>query len=255
VLDLAVYYAEKRWPVFPLAEGCKVPAIPKARGGHGCLDATLDVNRIKAWWQEYPQANIGIATGRRSGLLVIDVDPRKTSDWLASVNLLKLPETFRVRTASGGFHFYFGLPTASKITIGAALLPGIDWRGNGGYVVGAGSVVNDVTYEIVQRLAIAPAPSGLLERIAWYRKGSRFAAVNDTGRMVIPDGRRNTQLFRVACALRRFGVDLNALCAALEAINADHCSPPMTAARVRAVAASAMRYMPDATAHPIEIRK
>lgn len=256
MIDLALHYARRNWPVFPLAEGGKVPVISKERGGHGCLDATLDTNRISAWWRDYPHANIGIATGRRSGLLVIDVDPRKTPNWLASFNELKLPETFRVRTASGGVHLYFGLPSeATKITIGSDLLPGIDWRGNGGYVVGAGSVVNGVTYEIVQRVAIAPAPAALLERLMSHRKGSRVTAVNDTGRMVIPDGQRNTQLFRIACAVRRFGVDFNALCAALEVINADHCAPPMTGDRVRAVAASAMRYMPDATARPMELRR
>ena len=94
MIDLALHYASKRWPVFPLAAGTKVPAIAKERGGHGCTDATLDVKRIEAWWTEYPQANVGIATGSRSGLLVVDIDPRKTTDWLASVNALNLPQTF-----------------------------------------------------------------------------------------------------------------------------------------------------------------
>ncbi|EQD41166.1 protein containing DNA primase/polymerase, bifunctional, partial [mine drainage metagenome] len=76
MIELARHYVSRGWPVFPLAAGGKVPAIPRERGGHGCLDATLDMNRVEHWWSEYPDANVGISTGRRSGLLVIDVDPR-----------------------------------------------------------------------------------------------------------------------------------------------------------------------------------
>jgi hypothetical protein len=249
MMDLALYYASRRWPVFPLATGSKLPAIAKTRGGHGCLDATLNATQIEAWWSEFPEANIGIATGRRSGLLVIDVDPRKTPDWLASVNQLRLPQTFTVRTASSGFHLYFVLPDGAKISIGADLLPGIDWRGNGGYVVGAGSVVGGVTYEIVRNVAMLPAPVTLLDRIATHGKRARIAARDpDSGHMVIPDGRRNDQLFRIGCALRRFGIDYNALAAALCAVNADHCNPPVPETEVRAIVASAMRYAPDDSA-------
>jgi len=248
VIDLALHYASRRWPVLPLTPGGKVPAISKERGGHGCLDATLDRKRIETWWNEYPAANVGIATGRRSGLLVMDVDPRKTTDWLQSVNTLKLPQTFTVRTASGGFHLYFALLADSPISIGADLLPGIDWRGNGGYVVGAGSVVNGVIYEIVRSCAIVPAPGALLERILAHRKGARTAARDTSGRMVIPDGRRNDQMFRIACALRRFGIELNAIYEALRAVNVDHCEPPLVDAELRAIAASTMRYAPDSAA-------
>jgi hypothetical protein len=248
MIDLAIFYASKRWPVFPLCPGGKVPAISRERGGHGCNDATLDLKRIEAWWDQYPDANIGVATGRRSGLLVIDIDPRKTPDWLASVNTLKLPPTFTVRTVSGGFHLYFALPADSPISIGADLLPGIDWRGNGGYVVGAGSLVNDVTYEIVRSCAIAPAPKQLLERIICHRKGPRVAARDTSGHMAIPEGKRNDQLFRIGCALRRFGIELDAIHEALKAINADHCTPPMAETELRTIAASVMRYASDSAA-------
>jgi hypothetical protein len=39
-------------------------------------DATFDPKQIKAWWEKWPQANIGVATGAKSGIVVIDVDPR-----------------------------------------------------------------------------------------------------------------------------------------------------------------------------------
>lgn len=246
MIDLALYYAKNKWPVFPLCPGGKIPAI---RGGRGRNDATRDIKQIEAWWSTYPEANIGIATGGLSGLLVIDVDPRKSALWLASVNALKLPQTFTVRTASGGFHLYFALPPSSKISIGVDLLAAIDWRGNGGYVVGAGSIVNGVTYEIVRKCAIAPAPAALLERIAArQQKGACIAAYDGSTGMVIREGKRNDQLFRIGCALRRFGVDLSAMYEALHAVNVEHCSPPMAEGELRTIAASAMRYAPDSAA-------
>jgi hypothetical protein len=245
VIDLALHYVRQGWPVFPLAPGGKEPVV---KGGHGCLDATLDLNRVEAWWREYPAANVGVATGRRSGLLVVDVDPRKTTDWLASLNSMNLPPTFTVRTWSRGYHLYFRLPGKSAISIGADLLPGIDWRGNGGYVVGAGSVVNGVTYEIVRNVEMVSAPASLIEQISKHGKGARVAARSGSGRMLIPESKRNEQLFRIGCALRRFGVEPTAIYESLRAVNAEHCSPPIDDDELHKIGASAGRYAPDAGA-------
>ncbi|HUN74385.1 MAG TPA: bifunctional DNA primase/polymerase [Steroidobacteraceae bacterium] len=244
MIELALHYAKSGWPVFPLAAGGKEPAIPKERGGHGCHDATLDLNRIEQWWHEYPSANVGIATGRRSGLLVIDVDPRKCARWLESLHALALPPTFTVKTWSGGWHLYFKFSGDPRITIGTNLLPAIDWRATGGYVVGAGSTVEGVTYEIAKNLPIAVAPTALLERIAKHRKCAR-PMKDKSGHMVIPDGARNETLFALACLLRRFGIEYNAIYQSLRATNEDHCNPPTDDEELRQIAASAMRYAPE----------
>ena len=241
MIDIALHYAKLNWPVFPLTAGGKEPL----KGSHGFLDATLDVNRIEAWWAATPQANIGIATGRRSGVLVIDVDPRKCEKWLESLHELALPQTFTVRTWSGGWHLYFALSTDSKITIGANLLPGVDWRGNGGYVVAPGSVVNGALYTIAKNLPITAAPAHLLQRIETQR-GRRRIERDSTGHAVIADGQRNDTLLRIGCAIRRWGVDYNAILEALRAINADHCGPPLEDDEVRQIAASAARYAANA---------
>ena len=119
-------------------------------------------------------------------------------------------------------------------------------------MVGAGSVVKGITYEIVRSRAIVPAPAALLERILANGKAARVVARDMSGRMVIPDGKRNDQMFRVACALRRFGIDFNAIKEALRVINSEHCSPPMDDEELRTISASAMRYAPDAAACAIE---
>jgi len=245
MLELALHYIEKGWPVFPL--NGKVPAIPKDRGGHGCLDATLDPTRVEAWWAEYPDANIGIATGERSGLLVVDVDPRKTDKWLASLRELFLPKTFTVHTCSGGWHLYFALPAGAGITIGADLLPGIDWRGSGGYVVGAGSSVNGSLYTIAKNLPISGVPKGLLERIHAKRK-FRTVEYTTTGDMVIPASRRNDTLVRIAGSLRRWGIEHDAILESLRSINANHCNPVLADAELEQIATSVVRYTPSGAA-------
>ena len=70
--DAALDYASKGYPVFPLKPCDKIPAISKSMGGSGCLDATKDAETIKRWWDEIPDANIGLATG--NGFWVLDID-------------------------------------------------------------------------------------------------------------------------------------------------------------------------------------
>jgi Bifunctional DNA primase/polymerase, N-terminal/Primase C terminal 1 (PriCT-1) len=251
VIELALHYARQGWPVFPLLPGGKTPAISKERGGHGCLDATIDSAQIERWWTEIPDANIGIATGVRSCLLVIDIDPRKCETWLVSLRELALPPTFTVRTWSGGWHLYFAFDGQRYcgVTIGTDLLPGIDWRGTGGYVVGAGSVIEGATYTIAKQLPIARAPAALIERIQAARK-QRIIERDAAGQMVIPATTRNDRLFRIGCAVRRFGVDFNAILETLRAVNADHCSPALADEELRTIAASAARYEPSNTGGP-----
>jgi hypothetical protein len=125
------------WLVFPCAPGRKEPAIPKKDGGRGCLDATDDEEIICDWAAKYPLANIGVACGDRSNLLVVDIDAG--NDGLKSIadlraRGLKLPPTVSVRTPSGGWHLYYSYSAGPKNSK-SLLAKGIDIRTTGGYVV------------------------------------------------------------------------------------------------------------------------
>ncbi len=119
------------------ASGCTSPAKhPRTR--RGLYDATTELGAIRRWWRRWPEANVGLRTGVVSGLVVLDVDPDHGGE--ASLGELvdayeALPETLEVRTGGGGWHLYFIHP-GGRVTNSAGVLgPGLDVRGDGGYIL------------------------------------------------------------------------------------------------------------------------
>ncbi|ASZ74210.1 DNA primase/polymerase [Mycobacterium phage Squint] len=163
----ALWYASQGWPVFPLAVGDKLPAIPTAhpkgdplRGvckgecgkfGHGLYDATTDPAQIRKWWGE-AEYNIGIPTGHAFD--VIDIDGAKGYQSLLELGDDVFPpihgKVSTVREDSGE-HWYV-LPTGDGNRAGVR--PGIDYRGAGGYVCVPPSRVGDKQYAWI----IKPSP-------------------------------------------------------------------------------------------------
>lgn len=143
--DAALAYAARGWHVFPLEPRGKRPAASLAQ--HGLTDATDDLDRVRAWWGKAPESNVAVTTGTRSGLLVIDLDGERAEDSYASLLVAHgapgrehHPDGAVVRTGSG-WHLYLGLPAGLSIRNSASRLgPGIDVRGDGGYVVAPPSV-------------------------------------------------------------------------------------------------------------------
>jgi Bifunctional DNA primase/polymerase, N-terminal len=136
----ALGYVSIGWRVFPLGQGSKLPAI---KGGHGVKDASLSLDDIRAWGRLYPRANIGVACGSSSGIVVIDIDPRnggyESLARLAAKGRV-LPRGPRARTGNGGAHHFFRFDpriASSKDKLGA----GIDVKSTGGYVVAAPSEI------------------------------------------------------------------------------------------------------------------
>jgi hypothetical protein len=130
--------ARARFKVFPLRPNSKAPAIT------GWQEvATKSLKAVDRLWAEHPNANIGIATGGKPGLFVLDVDGDKGRRSLKALRKQygPLPPTVTVRTPRGD-HYYF-LCTEPLSNSAGKLGPGLDSKCVGGYVVGAGSVNGD----------------------------------------------------------------------------------------------------------------
>jgi predicted P-loop ATPase len=90
--------------------------------------------QIEKWWEMWPDANIGIVTGKVSGISVIDLDTRNGE---LLTPLSTFPETFTIRTGNGGYHLYYKYHPGLSISAGAyPQFPGLDIRSDGGFVVG-----------------------------------------------------------------------------------------------------------------------
>lgn len=254
MIEWALRYIRLGWPVFPLGVQGKMPMIPKEKGGRGSLDATLNEAQARGWWEKWPQANIGIATGHR--FFVVDVDTKKGGDeaWdMLRTQYVALPETIEQITGTGGKHILYALPDFTVRNSQDKVGPGIDVRGAGGYIVAEPSIHPETKrryawdgIEEIENQKIAAAPQWLL-RLIQAAEQRQAAPAKTPDR--IPEGGRNDTLFRAGARLRRFGWSADEIFASLTVINNGRCNPPLPAAEVRTIAESAARYAPDARAN------
>ena len=235
------------FPVFPCREGGKEPATP-----HGFKDATTDTDRLAEWWAVSDDGttrplNLGLPTGRASGVWVLDLDGPEGLETLACLEQEHgpLPDTVTVGTPSGGVHFYFRLPEGLGVRCKTRVFPGVDVRGEGGYVVVPPSRVGDRCYRWLRLGEVAQAPEWLLGAVAHRHNPAAQTTAFSGGAVRWCEGERNDRLFREGCALRRRGYSAAEIEAALLVLNAQRCDPPLPEAEVRKVAESASRYEPE----------
>lgn len=219
----AAIYAAAGIPVFPCVVGGKKPMTE-----HGFLDATTDPLKVHRWWLRWPHANVGIPTGDRSGIEVVDVD----------VHNVPGPAAFRraeaaglvggwlavVRTPSGGMHAYYPSHSDRRQPSWQAASAGIDFRGTGGYVIAPPSRgVHDgesVAYEVIGVAldGVHPVKATVLRQFLDPRP-SRPVAPRQTDPQELSaerlaswvasraEGERNRGLFWAACRLAEQGSD------------------------------------------------
>ncbi|TQV76658.1 AAA family ATPase [Aliikangiella marina] len=146
MIDNALELISQGFAIFPLHNiesgfcscGKECPSPGKhPRTINGVKAASKDEEQIREWWTKWPNANIGIATGRASDLVVLDFDPKAGGLEYREELLEEIPElaeTLIVSTGGGGFHHYFRM--LSDIGCSTKVNGfGLDIRGNGGYVV------------------------------------------------------------------------------------------------------------------------
>jgi putative DNA primase/helicase len=187
----ALGYAARGWPVFPCDPDTKRPLVGAApgepKGSGGLKRATVSPEVIAQWWKKFPKAMIGVPTGPAIAALVVDVDAgadEKTGEVFDADDLVarleaelgvQLPPTLAVATPRGGRHLYFQFPAGVELGNRAGIIPRVDVRGDGGYVIVPPSTRSDGRkYQfIVQQIKPAIAPEALLDLILRRGRWSR----------------------------------------------------------------------------------
>ena len=163
MLDAAWRFADRGWAVLPVLDGSKRPLL---RGWPE--RASSDRDEIRAWWQRWPDAAVGVLAGSRSGLAILDVEAEHLAEFTRWSAQHELPETLRVTSGGGGTHYYFSrdeaLPRRKVAGIG-------DLQGNASYVVAPPSRhASGTTYRFADGhgfdTPVAPMPEWINEREA-----------------------------------------------------------------------------------------
>lgn len=162
MMEFALKYAAEGFAVFPCRPRGKEPLGMLAP--NGCLDATTDTETIRGWWTKCPDANIGLATGKKNGLVAVDLDglPGITSGATLGISSIITSLT------GNGLQLFYADPEGKLKNSVKKLAPGVDIRGEGGYCVVPPSVhPNGKRYTwrsgSISRNLLRPFPTSLLE--------------------------------------------------------------------------------------------
>lgn len=166
-------------------------------------------NEIRVWWRKWPEANLGIVTGKVSNLAVIDVDTEEGKEQIAKY--IPDPYDFPVcETPGGGMHFYFRYPEDFDLRNNCRAVPGCDLRAQGGYVIAPPSKgENGKCYQWhplldISKVEIPPLPLTYIKYI--YNINSITKGCNNSAKEMFIPGRRDNDLFHAANCLQKGGM-------------------------------------------------
>jgi hypothetical protein len=230
MIRFAQAYARRGLAVFPCRPREKRPATE-----HGCNDASTDADVIQEWWQQEPAYNIGIATGITSKIFVLDVDDEDAETELRKLEraLGDLPPTVEAITARGR-HLYFQYPREVSVGNSAGkVAPGIDVRGNGGYVLAPPSVHpsgKPYCWSVDSHNVLAAAPAWLLMKISELSERNASATPSEWRELIadgVAEGARDCTLAKITGHLLRRYVDPIIVLELMQTWNAARCAPPL----------------------------
>lgn len=276
LLDWALYYRSLGLPIFPVCpalvshthqertrQGERVfwQRVTCTKMGKTPLVAWAEYQarvpteaEVEKWWRQWPSANIGLACGEVSGVVVVDLDGDlavRTANDMGELPAGPFSYTGRV----GGQHRFFAWRAEAPTLFSKR--SGIDFRGQGGYVILPPSQhVSHATYRWAwpldeESLADLPRLPDWVIDLGGEREVAvaRIAGLAGQGTYGwrpmtdIPEGTRDNTLMSIAGRLRgEDGLEEYEIGLRLEAINSEFCKPPVTLADVLRIAHSAAKY-------------
>jgi hypothetical protein len=255
LLQAALEYAQVGMGVFPLHTPingvCDCPRGPDCgspgkhpRTANGLKDASRDELQVRRWWKTYPIANIGLAVPE--GYVVVDVDGPEGQEALRDAGRA-LPATAVQQTGRGAHYVY---RTLDRIPPRSNLMPKVDLRGPGSYIVAAPSVhASGVIYEwAVPLTQVDAAPRWLAEvgtQSGGTHEGPRAPVDFEAVLAGLSEGERKWEIYRAASKLRGADVPIDlAIRLACEA--AANCTPPLPASEAtRKVREAYTKHLPN----------
>jgi Bifunctional DNA primase/polymerase, N-terminal/Primase C terminal 1 (PriCT-1) len=267
----ALYYAKRGWAVIPLhtpqgvGRGCSCgkmdcTAVGKhPRTKNGLHDASIDPREVQELWTRWPDANIGIATGREFDLMVLDLDNKNGKRGYESLAALEfnygsLPATLTATTGCGE-HLFFchrGAPVKSSV---GKLGDGVDVRAEGGYVVAAPSLhASGKQYAWTgdpEHTPLADVPGWLLNLMMGTEAKMGYVETQEPNAFSdaesIHEGERNDTLYKLGCALRgQHGKEHDEILSILLEYNNAKCNPPLDSWEV-------LKIVDSVCKHPAEV--
>jgi hypothetical protein len=233
MLGAALELLRGGWSVVPLKPAGKFPLI---RWDEYQQRRPLE-HEVCEWFERWPDANLGVVTGRVSGIAVLDCDPRHSGE--ASLRALecahgRLPRTVESVTGGGGRHLYFTLPEA-PLRNRVGLAQGLDLRAEGGLVVAppsrhpSGTSYAWKAGRAPGRVPVAPLPTWLVEiaRADASRRGHPLAYWRELIVAGVEQGARNNTIASLAGHLLWHGVDPDVALELLLCWNRVRCRPPL----------------------------
>lgn len=259
--EKAIKLTKDGFYVFPIRPNSKLPAIKDFPS-----KATRFLPKIMEWWDENPSYNIGISTSDFAGggaLIVIDVDnkgEKKGDDEVFKLELegKEFPSTLEQRTPTGGRHFIYSVKEPLKQGTKVFGTTSIDTRSKGGYIVGAGSVLDGCSY-VSDGRPVAPAPEWIIEECGKRKvkdplapkavegvdpQRAKLRAIEylfDAPRSVEGQGGDETA-FKVACRVKDCGVDEHTAFILMSGQWNDECDPCWSFEDLRKKIANAYAY-------------
>jgi len=226
ILDSALDYRRRGFSVIPIRARDKRPLIAWEQ----FQTEAASEDQIQEWFTKWPDANLAVLTGSVSDCVVIDLDTEEAKDKLKHiVGDYDLSNAPRSKTGKG-WQLFFKHPGA-EVPNRAGVIPGLDARGDGGYVVAPPSThPNGKKYrwEIPLNGDLPALPKCLLDLIqttASAEQGTRERFSTASALHGVPEGRRDEMVFKLACKLRRADVPQD-MAETLVTEAARNCEPP-----------------------------